>query len=172
MTGADIEMAVEIPNPFFGLTRRDQAPLAIGKVRYVGDPVALVVADTPENARAGAESVLVDYDELPFVVDPEEALAAGAPVLHEEWPGNECGEWRLDRGDVDEAMSQVAHVFEGTYTSPMANAVPFEPHVAIAAWEDDFLDVWTATQRHRAARRRSAPARSTGGGRGDLAQGA
>jgi CO/xanthine dehydrogenase Mo-binding subunit len=146
ITGADVERAVEVPNPYFGLTRRDQAPLAIGKVRYVGDPVALVVADTPQNARAGAESVLVDYDELSYVVDPQEALSDGAPVLHEEWPGNECGEWRLDRGDVDQAMSQAAHVFEATYTSPMANAVPFEPHVAIAAWDGDFLEVWTATQ--------------------------
>lgn len=146
ITGADIEMAVEVPNPYFGLTRRDQAPLAIGKVRYVGDPVALVVADTPQNARAGAESVLVDYDELPYVVDPHEALADSAPVLHDEWPGNECGEWRLDVGDVEEAMAQTAHVFEATYTSPMANAVPFEPHVAIAAWDEGLLEIWTATQ--------------------------
>jgi CO/xanthine dehydrogenase Mo-binding subunit len=146
LTGADIELAVEIPNPYFGLTRRDQAPLAIGSARYVGDPVALVIAETAQSARDGAEAVIVDYDELPYVIEPMEALAPGAPQLHEEWPGNECGEWRLHRGDVDLAMSQATHVFEATYTSPMANAVPFEPHVAIAAWEDDFLEVWTATQ--------------------------
>ena len=146
LTGADIERAVEVPNPYFGLTRRDQAPLAIGRARYGGDPVALVIAETPQSARDGAEAVIVDYDELPYVIEPMEALAAGAPQLHEEWPGNECGEWRLHRGDVDLAMSQATHVFEATYTSPMANAVPFEPHVAIAAWEGDFLEVWTATQ--------------------------
>ena len=146
LTGADIERAVEVPNPFFGLTRRDQAPLAIGKARYVGDPVALVIAETPQSAHHGAEAVIVDYEELPYVIEPVEALATGAPQLHEEWPGNECGEWRLHRGDVDLAMSEATHVFEATYTSAMANAVPFEPHVAIAAWDDDLLDVWTATQ--------------------------
>ena len=146
ITGADIEKAVEVPNPYFGLTRRDQPPLAIGKVRHVGDPVVLVVADTAQNARAGAEAVLVEYEELPYVVDPAEALAAGAPVIHDEWPGNECGEWMLDRGDVEGAMAEAAHVFEGAYASPMANAVPFEPHVAIAVWDGDLLELWTATQ--------------------------
>ena len=146
LTGAEIDGAAEIPNPYFGLTRRDQAPLAIGTARYAGDPVALVVAETPQIARDGAEAVFVDYDELPYVVEPIEALASGAPQLHEDWPGNECGEWRLHRGDVDAAMSQAAHVFEATYTSPMANAVPFEPHVAIASWDDGFLEVRTATQ--------------------------
>jgi CO/xanthine dehydrogenase Mo-binding subunit len=111
LTGADIELAVEIPNPYFGLTRRDQAPLAIGSARYVGDPVALVIAETAQSARDGAEAVIVDYDELPYVIEPMEALAPGAPQLHEEWPGNECGEWRLHRGDVDLAMSQATHVF-------------------------------------------------------------
>lgn len=146
ITGADIEDSPVVPNPYFGLTRRDQPPLAIERVRYVGDPVALVVAITPQAARAGAQSVLVDYDELPYVVDPEEALEPGAPIIHDEWPDNECGEFRLHRGDVDQAMSQAAHVFEATYTTPMANTVTFEPHIAIASWENDHLRVWTATQ--------------------------
>jgi len=146
ITGAHIAAAAEVPNPLFGLARRDQAPLAIDKVRYAGDPVALVVADTPANARIGAASVLIDYEELPFMVDPEEALVPGAPVLHDQWPGNECGEWRLESGNVDEAMARAEHVFESTYTSPMASPVPFEPHVAIAAWDSDRLDMWTATQ--------------------------
>ena len=146
ITGADIAAAAEIPNPLFGLARRDQPPLAMEKVRYAGDPVALVVADTPANARAAAESVMIDYDELPFVVDPEQALASGAPVLHELWPGNECGEWRLETGDTDGAMAAAEHLFESEYHSPMASPVPFEPHVAVAVWEGNSLDIWTATQ--------------------------
>ncbi len=146
ITGADIESSAEVPNPYFGLTRRDQPPLAIGKVRYVGDPVALVVATTPQAARAGAESILVEYEELPYVVDPQEAMGSDAPILHDEWPRNECGEFRLHRGDVDEAMAEAAHVFEATYTTPMANTVTFEPLVAVASWEEDNLQIWTATQ--------------------------
>ena len=144
VTGDDL--AAHVPHPRFGLTRRDQPALALGRVRYVGDPVAIVLAESYPAARAAADRVLVSYDELPYVVGAAEALAPGAPVLHDEWPGNECGEWRLERGDVDCAMSEALHVFAATYTSPMANAVPFEPHVAVAAWSDDVLEIWTATQ--------------------------
>lgn len=146
ITGSDIVEAEEVPNPFFGLARRDQPPLAVGKVRYVGDPVVLVVGDTPAHARAAAEAVVVDYEELPYVVDPMEASLPGAPVLHEEWPGNECGEWKLHRGDVEAAMAGAARIFEANYRSPLASPVPFEPHVAIARWAGGRLEIWTATQ--------------------------
>jgi len=146
LTGDDLSQSPEVPNPRFGLARRDQAPLAIGKVRYAGDPVVLVVADTDANARRAAESVMVDYEELPYVVDPLEAIAPGAPVIHDEWPDNECGTWALDTGDVDSAMESAAHVFDSEYISPAANAVPFESLVAIAKWDEGGLEIWSATQ--------------------------
>ena len=146
LAGADFEESDDIPNPRFGLARRDQPPLAIDKVRYVGDPVVMVLAHTPAQAREAAAKVMVDYEEIAFVIDPDDALARGAPAIHDDWPGNECGEWKLERGDVDGAMARSAHVFEASYTSPAASPVPFEPHVAIAAWDHDELDIWTATQ--------------------------
>lgn len=144
LTGED--MVRDIPNPTFGLVRRDQPALAMDKVRYVGDPVALVLAESYSSARAAAELVLVDYDELPYVVESEQALAPNAPLIHDDWLGNECGEWKLETGDVDGAMGDAAHVFTHMYTSPMVNAVPFEPNVAVAVWSDEALDIWTATQ--------------------------
>lgn len=146
LSGEDIARAPEIPNPYFGLARRDQPPLAVGKALYAGDPVVLVVAQSPASARAAAEAVVVDYTELPYVTDPEAASRPGAPVLHEEWPGNECGEWKLQRGDVESAMAGAARVFEAVYSSPMASPVPFEPHVTVARWEGEALEVWSATQ--------------------------
>lgn len=146
ITGADLLASELVPNPYFGLARRDQPPLAIGKVRYAGDPVALVVADSDNNARAAAAMVSVEYEELPYVVDPLEAAAPGAPIIHEDWPENQCGEWALHRGDVELAMAGAAHVFEAVYTSPPASALPFEPFVAIARWSDRGLELWSSTQ--------------------------
>jgi len=144
ITGADVADAVS--NPYFGMARRDQPPLAIGKVRYVGDPVVLVLAHSDAEARAAAAMVEVDYTELPYVVDPEEAMEPGAPLLHEDWPQNHCGEWRLERGDADAAFASAAHVIESVYDSPPASALPFEPFVAIARWDADTLEIWSATQ--------------------------
>lgn len=156
ITGADIDQADAVPNPLYGLVRRDQPPLAIGKARYAGDPVVLVLADTPAHATAAANAVVVEYDEVEYVVDPERALADGAPTIHDEWPDNQCGECRLEKGDVDRAMAQAAHVFEATYTSPAASPVPFEPHVAIADWQNGSLEMWTSTQWPSAVQRELA----------------
>ena len=92
-------------NPLFGGQRDDQPVIAIGKVRYAGEVVALVVAESPEIAAEAAGWVDVDYDELPFVVDPVEAMADGAPVIHDEWPDNDCGTWKLRHGDVEQGWA-------------------------------------------------------------------
>jgi len=156
IAGADLVESDLVPHPYFGLARRDQPPLAIGKVRYAGDPVVLVVADTDSRARAAAAMVGVDYTELPYTVDPEEAAAPGAPVIHEEWPENQCGDWALHQGDVDAAMAGATHIFEGEYVSPPANALPFEPFVAVASWGESGLEIWTATQWPSAVQRELA----------------
>ena len=70
-------------------------PLAQGKVRYVGDHVAVVIAETLEQARDGAEQMQVDYEVLPSVVDSLKARAKGAPVLHDVAPENTCYVWAL-----------------------------------------------------------------------------
>jgi CO/xanthine dehydrogenase Mo-binding subunit len=146
LTGADLEASPLVRDPYFGVTRRDQPALAIGKARYAGEPVAVVLADTVAAAREGAAAVLVDYRELPYVTDPGEAAEPGAPVVHEEWPGNECGSWQLHTGDVNAAFAAADHVHEAVYTSPAASQVPLEPFVAVARWQGDELELWSATQ--------------------------
>ncbi|WP_207478239.1 xanthine dehydrogenase family protein molybdopterin-binding subunit [Arenibaculum pallidiluteum] len=83
--------------------------LALGRVRHVGDPVAFVVAETYDQARDAAELIAVDYDELPAVVDPADALAAGAAQVWDQAPGNLCFTW--EKGDavgVDAGFARAA----------------------------------------------------------------
>lgn len=132
---------------YFGETRRDQPVLADGKVRYVGEPVAVVVAESRAAAEQAARRVDVEIDPLPAVTGHDEAGRPGAPLVHDDWPGNECGEWRLVHGDAERAVARAAHVHTATYRSPPANHAAMEPHVATAAWlPDGSLEVWTGTQ--------------------------
>ncbi len=134
-------------HPLYGQRREDQPVVAIDKVRYVGDAVAVVVAETEEIAAEALLLVDVDYEELPFVVDAGEAALPGAPVLHDSWPDNGCGSWLLEHGDLDAGWNAADRVYEGTYTSPSANHVPMEPHVSVAHMDDDgCMHVWTSTQ--------------------------
>ncbi len=146
ITGEDLTGHAAL-NPLYGGQRDDQPIVAIGKVRYAGEIVALVIAESPEIAAEAVMWVDVDYDELPFVVDPVEAMADGAPVVHDEWPDNDCGTWKLRHGDIETGWAQSDHVYEDTYVSPPASHVPMEPHVALATFDEETgLDVLTASQ--------------------------
>ncbi|HEX6444740.1 MAG TPA: xanthine dehydrogenase family protein molybdopterin-binding subunit [Streptosporangiales bacterium] len=156
VTGLDVRDDPSI-TAVHGETRQDQPVLAFDKVRYVGEPVAVVVAETRAAAEDAAALVDVEIDELDFVVDHDRAGEPGAPVLHEEWPDNECGTWTLRHGDAEAAMARAEVVHRATYRSPAANHAPMEPHVATAAWSPDgSLQVWTSTQSPYPVRRRLA----------------
>lgn len=132
---------------FHGENREDQPVLAHTRVRYVGEPVALVIATTRAEAAAAAQEVQVEITGLPAVFGQDEAGLPDAPQLHEAWPGNACGEFQLVHGGAEVAMAAAAHVHRATYRSPTQNHVPMEPHVATAAWgPDGRLEVWTGTQ--------------------------
>ncbi|HEY0506709.1 MAG TPA: xanthine dehydrogenase family protein molybdopterin-binding subunit [Blastococcus sp.] len=142
-------------SPWSGENRSDQPVLAIDRVRYVGEPLALVVADTRATAEAAAARVYPDIEELPYVVDAELAGKPGAPLLHEDWPANDSGQWALVHGDAERAMRSAAHVHTATYRSPTQNHVPMEPHAATGAWlPDGSLEVWTGTQAPYAVQKR------------------
>lgn len=145
VTGADLVDDGRI-DPYFGGQRRDQPALAIGVVRYVGEPVAVIVAETRYEAEQAAASVFVEYEPLEHVIDAVDAMRPGAPAVHEEWPDNDCGTWRLRRGDLEAGWAEADRTYEGTYTTPPASHVPLEPHVCLARWEDSTLHVWTAAQ--------------------------
>ncbi len=130
------------------------------KVRYVGDWVALVAADTLQLADQAIALIEVDYDVLPAVFTAEEALAPGAPQLHEAdtHPAPELGgildpsrnlvaRLELSLGDVDAALSQADMVTESTYRVPHMQHCSLEPHVTVA-WMDDLnrLNIVTSTQ--------------------------
>ncbi|HUA52661.1 MAG TPA: molybdopterin cofactor-binding domain-containing protein, partial [Candidatus Sulfotelmatobacter sp.] len=86
-------------------------PLAQGKVRHVGDPVAVVIAETYDQARDAAELVEIDYKVLPAVADAAQAIKPGAPQLHDEAKGNLCYDWHLgDKAAVDAAFAKAAKV--------------------------------------------------------------
>lgn len=136
------------------------------KVRFVGDRVALVAADDPELALKACAAIEVEYEPLPAVFDPEQAMAPGAPVIHDEPDAsgikdasrNLAAELHAEVGDVDKALAEAERVFEGTYRVGYVQQSSIEPHVTIT-WidEDDRLMVRTSTQVPFHVRRIIAP---------------
>jgi CO/xanthine dehydrogenase Mo-binding subunit len=107
--------------------------LAEGVVRYHGEPIALVAAESEEAALAAVELVEVEYEELPAVTDAEQALAEGATPVHEG--GNLLASWQLHEGDVDSALAAADAVVEGTYETQFVDHAYLEPEAG-TAWLD------------------------------------
>ena len=110
--------------------------LAIGKVRHVGDQVAVVIAETRAQARDAAEAIIVDYDVLPAAATMDQALAGGAPQIHDAAPGNLCYDWHIgDKTALDAAFAQAHKVvtFETTNNRLVPNAM--EPRAAIGEFD-------------------------------------
>lgn len=125
------------PHQTVALPYRPTHPiLATGKVRHVGDRVALVVAETRQAAKDAAERVEVDYEPLASVTSPNAALASGAPAVWDEAPGNLC--FQLENGDraaVDRAFASAPHVTRLALHYPRASANPIEPRGSIGAYD-------------------------------------
>ena len=110
--------------------------LAAGRVRMVGDPVAFVVSRSAEEARAAAEAVAVDYRPLPAVMDAGAALEPGAPLLHDDAPGNLCVDWELgDRAAVEEAIAAAAHRISLETRNQRVSVCPMETRAALGAYD-------------------------------------
>jgi putative selenate reductase molybdopterin-binding subunit len=138
------------------------------KVRFVGDRVAMVAAETPEIAAQACNLIDVDYEVLDAIIDPALAMAKGAVRIHDEteyvnFAGSDptknlAAEIRIDIGDVDKGLSEADQVFEGTYEVPKVQQAHIEPHVCITYWdEDDRLVIRTSTQVPFHVRRMLAP---------------
>jgi carbon-monoxide dehydrogenase large subunit len=124
-------------------------PLAIGKVRYVGDAVAVVIAASLNAAKDAAEKIAVDYEVLPAVVDPAKARSAASPPIHDDAPDNTCFVWSLgDRQAVDAAFGQAQHVtrLELVNNRLVPNAI--EPRAAVASYNrgDDSYTLYVTSQ--------------------------
>ena len=128
----------------YGRKVKDQPVLVDARVRQVGDPVALVVATSPEAAAAALSMIEVEYRQLPAVFTPADALAEGAPQIHPD--GNLLAEHWLRSGDIAEGFASADVVVEKTYTTPWNEHAYLEPEAALAFWEGEALVVRTATQ--------------------------
>ena len=115
-----------------------QGPLASGKVRYVGDPVAMVVAETAAEARDAAEAVMLDIDPLPAVTFAPEATEPGAPLVHDEAPGNVALDFHYgDTAAVDAAFARAAHVSRLRLVNSRIVVAPLEPRSGLAKMDED-----------------------------------
>src|SRR5918994_726165 len=148
----------------YGATYKDQSIVAVDKVRYVGDPVAAVMAEDSAIAEAALDLIEVEYEELPKVTNIEEAIAPAAIQVHEgdvahaELRGstygapprfngtNICYYLGFGRGDVDKAFAQADHVFEDTFRFQKVQHYSLEPHTNIAYYDGEKLAVWASCQ--------------------------
>jgi aldehyde oxidoreductase len=112
----------------------DQPLLCADKVQCLGDPIAVVAAQTREQALSAAEEVRIDYDPLPFLKTPEEAMAEGAVQIHAQWP-NLCFVQPQIKGDADKALAEAFAVVEGEFSTQMNHQAPLEPEAGIAYLE-------------------------------------
>jgi putative selenate reductase molybdopterin-binding subunit len=136
------------------------------KVRYVGDRVAAVAADTEEIAQVAIDLIDVTYEVLPAVFDENDAIAGGAPVIHDE-PEMEGAEdpsrnlvhhLKADTGDIEAGFEAADRVFEQTFYVHQVQQTPIEPHIAISEWDsDERLVITTSTQVPFHVRRMVAP---------------
>ncbi|MCB1431008.1 MAG: xanthine dehydrogenase family protein molybdopterin-binding subunit [Alphaproteobacteria bacterium] len=129
--------------------------LATDRVRYVGDAVAVVIADSKEAARAAAEAVEVDYEELSAVVASDKALAPGAPQVHEVAPGNLVFDWEIgDEAATNAALAAAAHVIELPMTNNRLSPNAMEPRSAVAVYDEaeDHYTLYTTSQNPHVAR--------------------
>ena len=149
LTARDVEGEVD-PEPPIGFPpgiRRPPRPLlASGIVRYVGEPVAAVVAEDRYAAADALDAIEVDYQPLPAVTDPEAALAPGAPRVHTEFPDNVALRWGWSAGDVDGAFARAHAVVRLRLVNQRLAGVALEPRGCLAEYRAGALTVWAGTQ--------------------------
>lgn len=154
LTGQDVPYKL-------GIYMIDRPVLATGKVRYFGEPVAAVAAIDLDTAQEAVDLIEVEYEPLPAVLDVEEALKEGAPLVHEDlgsysWiknvyfpkPGtNIANHFKVRKGDIEAGFAKADLIVENKFYQPQVLHVPLETHVTIAKWSTgDRIKVWTSAQ--------------------------
>jgi len=164
IVGIDVSRALQLPGVKavvtgddtprikFGIISRspkymDEYPLAVDKVRFIGEEVAAVAAVDMDVALEALGLIKVEYDELPAVFDPQEAQNPGAVQIHAHAPGNISREYHIKKGDPQKAFETCDHVREDTFTTQSAIHCYLEPRAALADWDKSGkLTVYTSTQ--------------------------
>jgi CO/xanthine dehydrogenase Mo-binding subunit len=159
VTGTDILSVV--PNPYYGPAFHDQPVLALDKVRFVGEPVAVVLAADPHVAERAVQLITADYEELPAVYNEVEALTAPTYVHDALKPAgtfpdlkhlagrsktNVALEFQLQKGDVEQALASADRVFEHTFRTQTVTHTTLEPMVSLAEYNGTMLTIHTASQ--------------------------
>jgi CO/xanthine dehydrogenase Mo-binding subunit len=149
----------DLPPVLVGLRMKDMPVLARDRVRYVGEPVAAVAAESADIAEEALNLVDVQYEQLPHVSDPVEAIRAGAPVLHENPAGytnaperstdlpnvQSLGRW--SNGDVEECFNKAARIFEHTFRTPLGFHAYIEPHACIVRVDQEgHIEIWSSNK--------------------------
>jgi len=148
-------------DPYYGNCLRDRAIVATDKVRFVGEPVAVVAAEDAWSAAEALSLIQVQYRELPCVADIDAALAKGAPLLHERqsgagefhelagvgenFGGNICYREYFVKGDPDRAFADAEEIVEETFTFPMVYQYAMEPHSAIGRVSGGVITLWSSS---------------------------
>lgn len=143
----------------FGQFLLDQPVIAYDKVRYEGEPVAAVSADSMDAALAAVNLISVEYEPLTPVVNSFQAIAPDAPLLHEKWSDykmahaanpqdgtNICDHFRLRHGDIEAGFAESDIIVENSYEGKMVQHVPIETHAATVLFDDRGLTIWSPTQ--------------------------
>jgi xanthine dehydrogenase molybdenum-binding subunit len=134
------------PHPRSASVTRDQYILD-SKVRYWGESIAVVAATSEEIAEEALDLIEVEYEELPAALTVEQALAAGAPLIHESSKNNLVTEpVRVTRGDVERGFREADLIVEGTYEMGRPTPAYMEPNVCVSQWDEDRLTMWISTQ--------------------------
>ncbi|MDP2728588.1 MAG: xanthine dehydrogenase family protein molybdopterin-binding subunit [Dehalococcoidia bacterium] len=124
----------------------DRYPLAKEKVRFIGEELAAVAAVDEETAEEALRLIKVEYEELPAVFSPEEAVKPGAPAIHDV-EGNICAHVTMRAGDAAAGLAQAEHIREDDFSFASINHASIEPHAALAYYDPTGnLTIWTATQ--------------------------
>ncbi|HZA02101.1 MAG TPA: xanthine dehydrogenase family protein molybdopterin-binding subunit [Hyphomicrobiaceae bacterium] len=138
------------PPPIKGLVfnKRTQTPLARGQVRYVGEPVALVIAESRYAAEDAAGDIVVEYEELPAAADLEKAIQAGSPLVHDDVPSNVAAKAIQTKGDYNAAAKSAYKIIKRRIRYEHGMPHPMETRGIVAQWDEKAgrLTVWAATQ--------------------------
>jgi carbon-monoxide dehydrogenase large subunit len=150
LTADDLELAAPMPMawvpPGVEIKTPEHWPLARGEVKHVGQAVAVVIGEDKYAVVDATEDVVVEYDPLPVVVDPEAALAEGSPLVHEQFGTNRTHQWGLGSEDMDAAWADADVVIERRIVNHRTHGAPIEPRACIAEYRAGYLTLWTTTQ--------------------------
>ncbi|MBI2821358.1 MAG: xanthine dehydrogenase family protein molybdopterin-binding subunit [Acidobacteria bacterium] len=152
-----------VANPYYGPAFRDRPILTMDRVRHVGEPVAVVVAESPRIARRAARQIQVDYEELPAVFNVLEAIRPEAPIIHDlvrpsgsfadlknlvpREKSNIVFHYKLRHGNVEDGFASADRIFEDTFSTAPVSAIPLELLVSVAEAEvGGKVNIWSATQ--------------------------